>query len=371
VLSLPLVGIGLLASGCGGGASADRVVARYAEAVAKKDAKGVCALFSGGTRGDIDRAARGVGSHADCAFMIAWGWSADEGLSEFTAVDDVKVGKPKPVQGLMSVPLRARVQFDDGGGRAVNDLVWLVRDGGAWRIAKPSGLLAAVSHWGSWWDRFGKPTARPDLDAAERARVNLRRAAVKKAAAEEASWRSIALTVGACAGTATMVSNPPLDDPMDLSSNGNAVATAVELASIEVARATVTRSPAELCIDFWTRSDPPRAFEVDLTFMADIRAMAPSGKLTEQLGFDLVVDRQRAKLRRAPGQYADASIGRSGRHLQIRLARAAAPRLFQLERLWSLATVTTRPGSDFTYGDSIPRNGHGVAFPSGRVVVNR
>jgi hypothetical protein len=354
------------------------VVTAYAQAIGAHDAATVCKLFSSGVREDLDRVGRTVARNFPCAAVVTWTWSPDEGLAGFTSVEILAVGAPTATDGLEAVPLSARVTFDDGSMRTVDDVVWLQDDNGLWAVAKPSALLAAVSHWGDWWSRYGEPAAEPDLAAYARLRQAERDAEAKANADEAKSWAALASGPVRCGGVVGKGANPRLTDMMPPWSNGEGLPTKDEIDAIEIARSTLTRTARAFCLDIWTRAPLPPTSDVELHARTAVASRNPrTGKATPSISLDVMLAGARGKLVRDPGYEragtpVTARIERDGRHVQVVFARSVAARVLGAKRFyWSLVSTTTRPGSELTYGDYLPRNGHSIEYPSNRLVLNR
>lgn len=299
------------------------VVRAYVDAINRRDGARFCNVVASWISGRFDLGGNDPDAHltrpVDCPQLVSGfiGYIEDCCPPKFVRYEIVRLGPITADGALRRVEVELRIHVkEDGKPKTLPliDVVWLVRDGGAWRIAKLGPIAANASLAGG---SFEELRARPDVVAERRAFAAEVAAFERRQRAREASYRQ---TVGSlpCKTTLTVA-----DPPRDMSDwiHPAPRSSIAHIGRADLRSFSLGRSGPSLCLRFETAAairGPSRfsfnlsdkntsgffgqGFEVDLR--ADGRARVTSG-----------LDRERRPIA------IPAKVAVSGRRLTLLLDR--------------------------------------------------
>ena len=325
----------LVGTGCGGGTSADdtttasssagtpkqefgsypadpsldqkEVVEAYVDALNARDGRSFCRLVASWISGHFDI----VGTDPDASLrrpllcpevlpaLTDFPWENQE--RDFKGARVAAFGDlDERGNGLVGVPVAITLRLEEEGRgeyeEPLQDVVWVTKEAGAWRVAK----LSVVAAWASLMatERGDDLTGPPDVDAQRRSFAAESAKARQLRSARETSYRAVQETATCPEGKAFA---DPSNDVVDWQHPAPPTPTP-QLAAADIRTINVHASEGRICVLFelagdvrtdtefkfsisspdfdWGRSGFSQGFEVDLR--SDGRARVTSGRDLEQ-----------------------------------------------------------------------------------------
>jgi hypothetical protein len=299
------------------------VVRAYVDAINRRDGARFCSVVAPWISGRFDLWGNDPDSSVlrpiDCPQIVSGliGYIEDCCPPKFVSYETVRLGPSSTDGGLQRVDVELRVHVEEDKKpktMPLTDVVWLVRDGGAWRIAKLGAIAAGASLAGGSSDELGD---RPDVTAERRSFAADVAAFERRQRAREASYRR---TVGSVRCKTTLTVSDPARDMNDWIHPAPRTSIA-HIGRADLRSFSLGRSGLSLCLRFETASGirGPSEFSFHISdkhaggffsqgFEVDLR---PDGRARVTSG----VDRERRPVA------VPASVAVSGRSLTLLLDR--------------------------------------------------
>jgi hypothetical protein len=154
-------------------------VETYVEALNDRDGEAFCGVVAPWISGRFDIALSEpdapVSRPLRCPEFVSGfiGYIEDCCPPEFLGAEVARVGELDRRGDLVGVPITVTLRLEESGGspysKPLEDMVWLTRDSGAWRVAKLSLVAAAASLAGGERDERDELTTPPDVSDERRA----------------------------------------------------------------------------------------------------------------------------------------------------------------------------------------------------------
>ena len=189
------------------------VVRAYVGAINRRDGARFCAVVASWISGRLDLAGNDPDAPLlrprDCPELVhaLIGYVEDCCPPKFLRAEIVEIRPARTDGALRRVDVELRLHVDDQGTpktMPLEDVVWLVRDRGAWRVAKLGAVAAAASLAGA---TPGGPLARPNVSQERRRFAADVAAFARRQRAREASFRRTTPKVD-CTPTVTVRDAP-------------------------------------------------------------------------------------------------------------------------------------------------------------------
>jgi hypothetical protein len=360
----------------------DATVRAYVDAIDRRDGQRFCSVVASWISGRFDLYGKdpdaSLASPADCPRLVRGfiGYIEDCCPPKFVGVevDDVgpidRRGDLTRVDIDVTLHLKAAPNYRAAETEPLHDVVWLVRERGAWRVAKLSATAAAASLVGGDESLL----AEPDPQADARRFVAERNAFEHRAVARERSFRSVG-SLADCSGSLVMRDDP--GDPVDYRFPHPATPVpAVARADLRGVR--IRSGDGEVCVRFDLAGDA----RAPMTFTLLLSGVAATGTSFARL-FDVEL-RGDGKARVTSGERAGhavavpARVGRGDRAFSLLLddssfdAGVPLPSSrgpLNLERFVFVASVTVPISSRRTLHDDLgpQRPSERFIYPSGEI----